>query len=399
MNSASLATSSRDPRRARLAVSAIFLINGFALASWISRIPAITDKLDLSNGEVGTVLMSLAVGAIIAFPFAGRLIDSRSSAVATQVAAVVLFAALPFAGLAPQMLVLMAALAVFGAANGAIDVSMNAQGVEVERFCGRPIMSSLHGFFSVGAFLGASAGAGAAALDLAPAVHFLIVSVTGLIVLWRVRGWLIPDFPDERKHEDSPAFVLPHRSIWALGALLLCVSVSEGAMADWTGLYLHEELGTSTAFAALGFAVFSVCMVTGRFSGDFLANTFGPVRLIRVGCGAAAIGLAIALVLHDRWAMLAGFGVMGLGLAAVYPLVFSAAGNHPTLSRGRAVAGVATLGYSGFLAGPPVLGWIAEFTSLRTIMALLVVLTVGAVLLAGNVKTAGQHASPGPPNQ
>lgn len=159
-------------------------------------------------------------------------------------------------------------------------------------------------------------------------------------------------------------------------------------MADWSGLYLREELHTSSGFAALGYATFSVAMLAGRFSGDLLVRRFGAPRLVRYGGGLAALGLGIALVLNQPVIMLLGFGAVGLGLSIVYPLVFSAAGNHPTLPRGQAVASVATLGYGGFLAGPPVLGWFAELTSLRVILGLIVVLAAITALLADATGTA-----------
>lgn len=382
-------------RRARIAISVVFLVNGFALASWISRIPAISDKLDLSSGEVGTALMSLAAGAIIAFPIAGRLIDRRSSQTTLLLSAVPLLLALPFVGLAPHLLLLMPALLVFGAGNGAMDVSMNAQGVEVERFFGASIMNSLHGSWSVGAFLGAAAGAGAAYVDLLPVAHFVIVSVLGGAILWYVRRWLIPDLPDERAHADAPTFALPPRSLWLLGALALCASIGEGAMADWSGIYLHDELGTTKGYAAFGYAGFSICMLIGRFSGDRLVERFGPPPLVRAGGVVAAAGLGLATLVNDPAAMLLGFGAIGLGLSVAYPLVFSAAGNHPTLPRGRAVASVATVGYTGFLAGPPLLGWLAEFTSLRLIMVVVAVLAGVVALLAEAVRIASPHHVPG----
>jgi len=382
-------------RRARIAISIVFLVNGVALASWISRIPTITDELDLSNGQVGTALMSLAAGAMLAFPLTGRLIDRRSSRTTLLLAAAVLLVALPFVGLAPHLLLVMTALLIFGAGNGAMDVSMNAQGVEVERYFGASIMNSLHGCFSVGAFLGAAAGAGAAYVDLPPVAHFLIVSLLGGATLWYVRQWLIPDAPDERAHEEAPTFALPPRSLWLLGALALCTSIGEGAMADWSGLYLHEDLGTSKGFAAFGFAVFSIFMLIGRFSGDRLVEQFGPTPMVRAGGILAAAGLGLAVLFHEPFAMLLGFGAVGLGLSVAYPLVFSAAGNHPTLPRGRSVASVATVGYTGFLVGPPVLGWIAEFTSLRLIMALVALLAACVALLADAVRIASPHHTPG----
>jgi fucose permease len=375
-------------RAAWLAIAAVFLVNGWTLSSWISRIPTITGALDLSPGQVGMALMALAAGALVAFPLAGRLVDTRSSAVAVMVFAIVMVLALPAIGAAPHLVPLVGALLVLGFGNGGMDVAMNSQGIEVERFCGRGIINSLHGCFSVGAFAGAAAGAGAAHLDVPPLTHFLAVSAIGVPVLWWARGGLIPDTRDPRQSASAPAFALPPRSLWLLGALALCASVSEGAIADWSGLYLREVLQTSSGFAALGFAAFSVAMLAGRFSGDLLVRRFGAPRLVRAGGSLAALGLGIALVLDEPVVMLLGFAAVGLGLSVVYPLVFSAAGNHPTLPRGGAVASVATVGYGGFLAGPPILGWVAELTSLRAIMGLIVLLAVLCALLAGATRTA-----------
>ena len=270
-------------RHARWGISAIFLINGFTLASWISRIPTISDKLDLGTGHVGTALMSLAAGAIVAFPTTGRFVDTLGSARTIQIFGLIMLVALPLIGLASHLLILAPILFIFGAGNGGMDVSMNAQGVSAEKFVGGSIMNSLHGFFSIGAFAGAMLGAGAASLDLPPFAHFLIVSVIGLVVSWQVRGWLVQDRQSPSAHEPSPAFALPPRAIWLLGGLAICVSVSEGAMADWSGLYLHEYLDTSTGFAALGYAIFSVFMLTGRFTGDRFVSRFGAAQMVRSG--------------------------------------------------------------------------------------------------------------------
>jgi fucose permease len=375
-------------RRAWIAIAALFLINGFTLASWISRIPTITGSLSLSPGQVGTALMSLAAGAIVAFPLTARSIEARSSATTLLGFSLIMILALPFVGVAPHLLLLMLALFALGFGNGGMDVAMNAQGIEVERFVGGSIINSLHGFYSLGAFLGAAVGAGAAQLDLPPVAHFPGVSALGLIVVWRVRGWMIPDAASARKPSEAQRFRLPPRSLWLLGALALATAVSEGAMADWSGLYLHEYLGTSSGFAALGFAVFSVSMLAGRFSGDALVKRFGAPRLVRGGGLLASVGLGLAIVINQPVAMLVGFGAVGLGLSVVYPLVFSAAGNHPEIPAGRAVAGVATIGYGGFLAGPPLLGWLAQWTSLRAVLVLVVILAAMVAVLAGATRSA-----------
>jgi predicted MFS family arabinose efflux permease len=375
-------------RTAWLAIAAVFFVNGVTLASWISRIPTLTERLALSPGQVGLALMALAAGALVAFPIAGRLVDTRSSAFSVVCFGLVMILSLPFLGVAPHLLVLVMALLLFGFGNGGMDVSMNAQGIQVERFAGRSIISSLHGCFSLGAFAGAAIGAGVAQLGLPPLVHFLGVSVVGLAALWSIRRWLIPDTRDPRKSDAAAAFALPPRSLWLLGALALCASVGEGAIADWSGLYLRDVLEASSGIAALGFAAFSVAMLIGRFSGDALVRRFGAPRLVRAGGVLAALGLGVALLLNQPGIMLLGFAAVGLGLSIVYPLVFSAAGNHPTVSAGRAVASVATVGYGGFLAGPPILGWLAELTSLRAMMGFVVLLAALTAGLANATRSA-----------
>ncbi len=377
-------------RLARWAISAVFLANGLLLGSWVSRIPAIAGSLDLSSALVGLALMALAAGAIAAFPVSGRIIDTRSSATATIGFLGLMSVALPLVGLAPHLALLVPALLILGAGNGGVDVAMNAQGVQVERFHGGSIMNSLHGFFSLGTFAAAGIGSGAAFLGVAPTWHFLVISAAALAVLVWSRRHLIPDERPAGTEAEAPApvFTLPPRALWLLGALAMCAAISEGAMADWSGLYLSDYLGTTEGFAAFGYAAFSALMLLGRFTGDTLVGRFGSVGMVRWGGALAAAGLGLAVAINTPWAMLVGFGAVGLGLATVYPLVFSAAGNHPTIAPGRAAAGVATMGYTGFLAGPPLLGFIAEPTSLRVVMAIVVVLAIGCTLLAGATRRA-----------
>ena len=375
-------------RTAWFAIAAVFFVNGVTLASWISRIPTLTERLDLGPGQVGLALMALAAGALVAFPITGRLVDTRSSAFTVLFFALVMLVSLPVVGVAPHLLGLIVALFVLGFGNGGMDVSMNAQGIQVERFAGRSIINSLHGCFSLGAFTGAAIGAGVAQLEVPPLVHFVAVSVLGLAALWWIQRWLIPDAKDSRQRDAAAAFALPPRSLWLLGALALCTLVSEGAMADWSGLYLRDVLETSSGVAALGFAAFSMAMLVGRFTGDALVRRFGAPRLVRAGGVLAALGLGIALLINQPISMLLGFAAVGLGLSTVYPLVFSAAGNHPTVSAGHAVASVATVGYSGFLAGPPILGWLAELTSLQAMMWLIVLLAALTAVLASATRSA-----------
>lgn len=368
--------------RARVAISIIFLLNGLTLSALVSRVPAIVEELGMNTGSVGTVMMGMAVGAFISFPISGKLIDSIGSARATSLFGVIFFSALPVLAMASNAYLLLAALVLFGFGNGGLDLSMNAQGIEIEARSGRSIINSLHGFFSLGGLLGAMIGAFMAWQHIEPLGHFALVAVINVALLLVLRGSLVPDLTSNKSDEPTPFFSLPHRSLWVLGIIALCTAVGEGAMSSWSALYLNRHLGTTEDVAALGYAAFSLAMLTGRFSGDRFVTAWDPAKLIRRSGSLAAIGLGIASVLDEPWSMLIGFVFVGLGLAVVYPLVFSAAGNHPTLPRGQAVAGTATVGYTGFLAGPPILGWVAQATSMRSIMVIVVILCALAAVLA-----------------
>lgn len=367
----------------RQAISLTFFVNGFVLANWIARIPAISGSLGLSEGQLGSALLGLAVGAIAAFPFAGRLIGDFGSARVTMAFGLALALTLPPLAFAPNLPLLFLALVLAGASNGGMDVSMNAQGVEVERVWQRPILNSMHGFFSLGGFAGAGVGAGAAALDLGPRPHFLLITVLGVAALLWARTALIPDDPSAHAGERAPVYALPPRAMIPLGLVVACAAIGEGAMGDWSALYLRDSLEAGPGVAALGFAAFSVAMLGGRFTNDALVARFGPERILRVGGAIAAGGLALGLLVNTVPAVMLGFAAVGLGLAGVFPLGFSAAADQPGIARGRSVAAVATMGYTGFLAGPPLLGWVAELTSLRLALGIVVLLAAAIVVLAG----------------
>ena len=357
--------------RAHVAIASVFVANGVLLASWVSRIPTVTGNLELNNAQVGIALLGVAVGSLSAFPFVGRFISRFGSARVTLVCGASGSFALVLPALAPSLLALFGALVVFGAGLGAMDIAMNAQGVEVERAEGRTVMNSLHGFWSLGGFTGAALGGLVAESGLGATAHLVGVALVAAGLLLVAQRSLVPDQPGEDEME-APVFMLPPRALWGLGAIAFCSSIGEGAMADWSALFLNASIGTSVGVAATGYAAFSLAMLAGRFSGDRLVARFGTERVVRTGGAIAASGLALGLILHTLSAALVGFALVGLGLSVVVPSVFSAAGRHPTIPRGSAIAAAATMGYSGFLAGPPALGWVAELASLRLALGIVV---------------------------
>jgi MFS family permease len=344
----------------------------------------------LSKGELGTLLMAIAIGAIISFAIAGASINRKGSATTTLIFGSLFALMLPLIGLVPSTWLLVPVFMLYGAGNGGMDVAMNAQGVEVEQTLGRSIINSLHGYFSLGGVIGAAAGALVAGAGVPASVHLPVVGLIALAGLWWLRPHLLPDAHVAHVTTDEPVFALPPKGMWGLGVIAICSAIAEGSMSDWSALYLDDHLGTGGGVAALGFAAFSFAMLVGRFAGDSLVDRFGSVRMVRVGATISSVGLALGLAVNVPAAMIAAFA---LGVSVLFPLVFKSAATFPGVSRGRAVAGVATIGYTGFLVGPPVLGWIAQPTSLRVSLALVVALCAAVALLAPATGRSEQAAA------
>jgi len=356
------------------------------------RIPAIQDRLDLTTATLGLLLLGLPIGAVLAMPLAGGLVVRLGSRTVNWVSTVAVCVTVALLGLSPSVWLLFGALVLFGAANGAMDVSMNAQGVAVEQHYGRSIMSAFHGMFSLGAMLGAAMGGVIASFDIGVAPHLVGVGVAvGAIALVAPR-WMLSPSEDELSVADStetPRLLtrIP-RPVLVLGIVGFCGLMAEGAMADWSAVYLRYVLKTTSGVAAAGYAVFSFTMAAGRFTGDRLADHFGGVSIVRYGSLVAAVGLLFVALTPWSTLALLGFGLVGAGLSIIVPIIFSTAGRTPDVPSGQAIAAVTTLSYVGFLAGPPAIGLVASVVTLRGGMLLLVVLVLAMTALAGTERAA-----------
>lgn len=372
-------------RHARWAVAAIFCVNGTIFGSWAPHIPLVQERLGLGPGMLGAALLAIAVGALAAMPVAGAAIGRVGSAVPTRIATVLLCLALPLPVLAPGLPALILAFLLLGAANGTMDVAMNAHGIAVERGLQRPVMSSFHGMFSLGGLIGAAAGA--VLLDLvAPTTHILLATAFVLAATAVALPHLLPGSADAG--HAGTTFAWPDRLTIGLGALAFLVLMSEGAVLDWSAAYLRDQLGASPGLAATGFAAFSATMAIARFGGDWLRHRLGSVRLVRGSGLLAATGLALGLILGSPLAGVVGFACAGFGLGNTVPVLFGAAGRLPGVAPGTAIAAVATTGYTGFLAGPPLIGFVAEVTSLRLALSLLVLACLMVALFAQGARRA-----------
>jgi len=368
----------------RWAVLAAFFFNGALIASWIARIPAIQDTLALSEVRLGFVLMGMSVGMIASLLLSGNLIARHGSKTITIASGLAACLALPLLGLAPQGSTLFLLLAFFGAGISAMDVAMNEQAVLVERSHGKPIMSSFHAAFSIGGFFGAMLGAGmAAATGLPIWVHFVLVGLLVGASFLFLNKKLVPTVSNPSA--PKAVFTIPRGAVWLLGIIALGSMIGEGASGDWSAVYLTDLLETNASTAALGFASFSLTMTVGRLIGDFLTDFLGPKTLVRLGGFTAGIGFLIVALTANVWIAILAFGLIGLGLANIIPIVFSAAGNLPDTLPGAGIAGAATIGYLGFLAGPPLIGSIAEIFSLRTSFIIISIIIGGTVLFAKHI--------------
>ena len=364
----------------RCAVSALFFVNGAVLASWVPYVPIVKQRLGIGDGQLGVILLFMAIGALGVLPFAGALVSRCESRAVSVGAAFGLCLTLPLPVFAPTPSLMALALLIFGAFNSTLDVAMNAQAVEVERRRRRTLMSSFHALFSAGGLAGAAVGSAIAIVGIAAGAHIVGVALLGGVVTLAAWPALIAVTPSP-----SPTFVKPTRGLLGLGMLAFCALLAEGAIGDWSAVYLMDSRSSSQSLAAAGFAVFSLAMAAGRFGGDHVARRLGAARLLRLSGALAAGGLGFALIVKGVILAIVGLGVVGLGIANLIPVLFSAAGRVPGVTPGHALAAVATTGYVGFLAGPPLIGLAAEMAGLPAALGIVVLACAGVAIAASVV--------------
>ena len=371
-------------RRARLSVSVTFVLHATVSGTWAPRVPALKAQAGLTDGELGLALFGMAAGLLLGTRLAGAPVDRYGSRPVLRIGVPLLAAALLLPALAHALLPLAGGFLVVGFVSGVLDVAMNANGVEVERALGRPILNGLHGLWSVGLGLGAAMAAIAAAAGAQPLTHFAIVgALIAAVSVPGLSGLLRPQPQSETAGEDGPgaASLLWSAAVLALGGIAFASFVGEGTASDWSAVYLREDLGTSAGLAAAGFGAFSVLMAASRFAGDRLSLLLGPVRLVRIGAATAAAGLGLGLAIDEPAAVIAGFALFGAGIAPVVPIAFSAAGRVGAAGSARVLGRVVTFGYVGSVLGPLVIGGLSELTSLR--FALLLPVALALAIAAG----------------
>jgi predicted MFS family arabinose efflux permease len=398
-SAAPAAAASGGGRRAEwAAVGAHFLLLGYAYGNWVARIPAVADATDAGPGALGAALLAITAGAAVSMPLVGRLCARRPTRSVVPVAGLLTALTLPLPALARSPWTLAAALAAFGMAQGALDVSMNANAVAAVRRAGRPLMPAFHGMFSVGGLVGAAIGGLAAAAGIGVLEHLTAAAAVSAVICLVAARWLPPD-PAARPADPGRPHVRVRIDVLliVLGAIGFCSALGEGAMADWSALFLHTVLRAGEGAAAAGYAAFSIAMAATRFGGAAVLARYDPGRVLTAGCALAAAG-ALATVLAPVAALaIVGFAAVGVGLSCAFPVLINAAGAHP-LGSGPAISVVTTVGYTGFLAGPPLIGAIAQATGLRVGLAVVAVVAAAGAVMAARLREQLRRHDPSRPD-
>ena len=366
--------------RNRIAIASMFFVLGIDFASWASRIPAIKEHLKMDDATLGAVLLSSPVGSLLTLPLAGWLVTKFGSKIMTLIAGILYSVTLPLLGYGNEIWHLAVALFLFGIGGEILNISVNTQAVELEKIYNKPIMSSFHGFFSLGGMVGAGLSAFIIQFHIDPFQHFLIIMVLGILATLFFSGRLLPF--DSTSNSSHPLFVRPSGVLIGLGIIAFCCMLGEGAMSDWSSEYYKQTFKTDSGLNTLAYAGFSLAMAFGRFNGDWLTAKLGTIKTLQLSGLISGAGLLIALIIVNPIITIVGFACVGLGYATVVPLVYSAAGKSKIMSPGVALAAVSTLGYLGFLFGPPIIGFIAQGFSLRIALGLVVLLSFMIIFLS-----------------
>ncbi len=372
-----------SPFRARFAVSSLFVLSGFCFATWAARIPDIKVALHLTEGQLGRLLLALPAGSVVALPLAGWLTDTVGARRVVLGAAALYALTLPLLGGAGTVWALAGGLMLFGFAGDLLNIAMNAQALDVQDAYGaeHPIIGAFHGTWSLAGFAAGLVATGLVGFKIEPLAHFLGVGVALLTLL----GGIATSLPAPTgQHGAGSGFVFqkPDAVLLRLGLIALCGLICEGTMYDWSGVYFQRVVGAEKAWVPAGYAAFLGTMTVGRFLADRVAGRIGTPRTLQLSAALMVAGLALAVAFPALPTAALGFALVGAGTAAVIPLTYAAAGRTGTVSPAVGIAIVSTFGFFGFLSGPPAIGLLAEWGSLRLSFAVVAVVAMGVGLLA-----------------
>lgn len=374
--------------RIRLAIFCLYFCTGICFSSWASRIPDIKTTLGLGDAAWGTILLMIPIGQVCGMTISGLVISKVGSKRIFPIALIGYVLALLFIGLSSTEYSLIISLIVFGFFGNFCNISVNTQAVTVEAVYNKPIMASFHGGWSLAGLTGASIGLLMASLQLLPVYHFCIIGALVIITLIINRPYLQPDIKKEKDPADAAAKKKnkPETFLFLLGIVAFCGMAAEGAMSDWSGLYLIDVVGTPKHLAPIGLAAYMVTMASGRFLIDKATLRWGRRRVVQVGGILIATGLFTAVAFPHFITVIIAFMIIGFGTAGIVPTIYSIAGQRTRISTSIALTIVSSVSFLGFLMGPPLIGYIASVTNLRYSYALIGLFGICIVVLASMIK-------------
>ena len=367
----------------RWAVAAIFFASGLTFASWASRIPEVQAMHHLSNGELGGVLFALPAGSLISLPLWGWMIakyGSKTMLLSGISLYVLLLLLISLAGSIGQLWVI---LFLFGMIGNLCNIAVNTQAVGVEKLYGRSIMAGFHAIWSLAGFTGAAVGNLLIAFNATLFLHFLVIGILATLLVIVVNTRLLQG---DAQTQSASFIVRPNKELWLLGLIAFCCMACEGAMFDWTGVYFQKVVNVPRQLVALGYTAFMSTMAGGRFLGDWIITRLGKRQVLQASGLLIFSGLLLAVLFPFLLFAILGFMLVGLGVSSVIPVVYSAAGNTQNLAPSVALATVSSIGFIGFLIGPPIIGFIAEILSLRWSFTFIAILGLGTTLLSSKME-------------
>jgi len=370
--------------KSRWAISTIFFCYGLTFASWASRIPSIQSKFSLSEAQLGTLLLMLPIGSFISLPIAGVLVAKWNSFLVTRLSIILYLVSLVAISLSENVYLLGVVLFLFGLMGNMVNIAINTQAVSLEKEHKKNIMASFHGMWSLAGFFGAVIGAFMIGEEILLQYHYFIIfgtSITAAVVSFK---YLIKSDLDEE--EDKPLFVMPDKSLLLLGIIAFCSMMCEGTMFDWSGIYYKKVVEAPKNILGFAYTFFMISMAGTRFVADYFTSKFGVKKIVFFSGALNFTGLVILIFFPDKIISLAAFFIIGAGVSSVIPLVFSLAGKSKTMSSSVALASVSTMGFFGFLLGPPLIGYLASWLNLQVSFSFIAFMALCVAILATQIK-------------
>jgi MFS family permease len=373
MASARLRSATLPGRHEQFSTRIVFLIVGVGNTAWAPLVPFAKAHVEAGDGLLGLLLLCFGIGSMVTMPLAGALTARFGCRLVTLASAMLLCLALPVLASTTNLPLLVAALLLFGASIGAIDVAMNIQAIIVERASGRPMMSGFHGLFSLGGIVSAAGMTALLASGVSAFGATLVVIAVIVVALATAAAHLLP----YGSESGGPAFAFPRGIVWFIGGLCFVVFMAEGAVLDWSAVFMSSVHGVDTAYAGLGYAAFALTMTVGRLLGDRIVQRFGRTNIIMFGGLFAAAGFGLATLVGSWQAALLGYALVGVGCSNIVPVLFSSAGRQTAMPENVAVPAITTLGYAGMLVGPAAIGFVAHAASLSAAFLIVTLLLLG----------------------